>query len=96
MTGTFLQQASARAFSVIEALFMLLLLTVFTMVSAAIWIKQPSQTSDEEEVRWVSEGGDASKITPGLPLSEDPGLVPDLTPDVEITLDKAGNGKAGR
>ncbi len=66
---------------------MLGLLTVFTMVSVALWIKQPASMSEEER-RWHAEGGDASQLTPGLPSAEDPSLIPEMTSDTEIQLEK--------
>lgn len=66
---------------------MLGLLTVFTMVSVALWIKQPTSMSEEER-RWHAEGGDASQLTPGLPSAEDPSLIPEMTSDSEIQLEK--------
>lgn len=78
---------SCRGFSILEALLMLGLLTVFTMVSVALWIKQPTSMSEEER-RWHAEGGDASQLTPGLPSAEDPSLIPEMTSDSEIQLEK--------
>lgn len=77
----------SRGFSILEALLMLGLLTIFSMVSVALWIKQPA-TMSEEERRWHSEGGDASQLTPGLPTTEDSPLVPEMTSDSEIRLEK--------
>jgi hypothetical protein len=78
---------TCRGFSILEALLMLGLLTVFTMVLVALWIKQPASLSEEEK-RWQSSGGDASQLTPGLPTVEDPSLVPEMTSDTEIRLEK--------
>ena len=35
-----------------------------------------------------AEGGDASQLTPGLPSAEDPSLIPEMTSDSEIQLEK--------
>lgn len=80
-------RCTCRGFSILEALLMLGLLTVFTMVLVALWIKQPASLSEEEK-RWQSLGGDASQLTPGLPTAEDPLLVPEMTSDTEIQLEK--------
>ena len=74
---------------------MLLLLTVFSMVCVALWIKTPTGV-DVDELKWRAEGGDAMKLTPGLPAVEDPDLVPDLTSDTEIRLEKEAPSKEGR
>lgn len=84
-----------RAFSILESLLMLLLLTVFSMVCAALWIKAPTGV-DENELKWRSEGGDAMKLTPGLPAVDDPDLVPDMTSDTEIRLEKQAPAPDGR
>ncbi len=85
--STTVRLVSRRGFTVLESLLVLVLLTVLTVVSTALWIKAPASTSDEE-LRWMSEGGDASRLSPGLPSAEDPGLLPDMTSDTEIQLNK--------
>lgn len=79
---------TTRGFTIVEALLMLVLLTMLTMVSVALWLKKPAQTSDED-LRWNAEGGDATKLTPALPVAEDPDMVPDLSSDLESRPEKA-------
>lgn len=74
---------------------MLLLLTVFSMVCVALWLKAPAEV-DKAELQWRSEGGDAMKLTPGLPAVDDPALVPDMTSDTEIRLEKQAPAKESR
>jgi len=83
------------AFTILESLLMLVLLTVFSMVCAALWIKAPTGI-DEDELKWRSEGGDATKLTPALPAVDDPDLVPEMTTDTEIRLDKTAPAQGGR
>jgi hypothetical protein len=89
------QQRADQAFTILESLLMLVLLTVFSMVCAALWIKAPAGV-DEDELKWRSEGGDAMKLTPGLPAIDDPDLVPEMTSDTEIRLEKEAPAKEDR
>jgi len=77
-----------RGFTIVEALLMLVLLTLLTMVSIALWIKKPAESTDDD-LRWSAEGGDATKLTPALPVAEDPDMVPDLSSDLESRPEKA-------
>lgn len=77
-----------KAFTIVESLLMLGLLTVFTMVAAALYLRQPAELN-EEEAKWRSEGGDATRLSSGLPAVQDPSLAPpEMTSDTEIRLDK--------
>jgi hypothetical protein len=76
-----------RGFTIVESLLMLVLLTMLTMVSVALWIKKPAQSTDDD-LRWSAEGGDATKLTPALPVAEDPDLAPNLNSDLESRLEK--------
>ncbi len=82
-------------FTLLESAFMLVLLTVFSMVCVALWIKPPTGV-DENELKWRSEGGDAMKLSPGLPAVDDPDLLPNMTSDTEIRLEKAAPAKDAR
>ncbi len=71
---------------------MLGLLTVLAMVAAALWMRAPASQS-EEEIEWQSRGGDATQLSPALPVARDPGLTPEMTSDTEIRLDKTASPK---
>lgn len=82
-----------KAFTIVEALLMLGLLTVFAMVAAALYIRQPNELN-EVEAKWRSEGGDATRLSSGLPAVQDPSLAPpEMTSDTEIQLDKTAPAK---
>jgi hypothetical protein len=74
---------------------MLVLLTAFSMVCVALWMKPPTAL-DEDEMKWRSEGGDALKLTPGLPAVDDPDLIPEMTSDTELKLEKEPRGGSDR
>lgn len=82
-----------KAFTIVEALLMLGLLTVFAMVAAALYIRQPAELN-EDEAKWRSEGGDATRLSSGLPAVQDSSLAPpEMTSDTEIQLDKTAPAK---
>ena len=81
-----------RAFTILEALLMLSLLTALTMIAVAIWIKPPASQS-VEEIEWQSRGGDATQLSPAAPVARDPRLMPEMTTDTEIRLDKTAPAK---
>lgn len=84
-----------QAFTTLESLVMLAMLTIFSMVCVALWIKAPTGL-DENDLKWRSEGGDATKLTPGLPVVDDPDFVPEMTSDTEIRLEKQAPAPEGR
>lgn len=72
---------------------MLGLLTVLAMVTAALWMRAPASQSAEER-EWQTRGGDATQLSPALPVARDPSLAPpEMTSDTEIQLDKTAPAK---
>ncbi|HCN29349.1 MAG TPA: hypothetical protein DIT64_11475 [Verrucomicrobiales bacterium] len=68
---------------------MLAILTVFSMICTAIWLK-PGPMVDNEDATWKADGGDSSRLTPGLPVADDPDFLPEMSSDLEIRLEKSG------
>jgi hypothetical protein len=78
-----ISQRSKRAFTILESIIMLGLLTVFCLVVAGVYKKVLTKSDEAEDPAWLSKGGDESMKTvnpipadamlPGR-MAEQPGL----------------------